>query len=207
MSETINNLDEASLLGYFESITGVFLTKLILVASITKQINGKNTLSFPFNADILINEIKPTFDEDIFFSALEQGNAEIISNLTEDVITSALICSWGVFELTLKTLESGNYFNLPDNKPVNYAKGIYKFSKTEKKNIELFYYFRNAIVHYNGAYYSYRSIGHQYCGQKFQSNGNEGEKIKISPKIVYSIIKDLGRYSAKAWDSCKSIKI
>jgi len=61
------------------------------------------------------------------------------------------------------------------------------------------------MVHYNGAYYSYRSINHKYKNLEFKSEGNIGNKITISPKAVFDIICDLEAYSVKAWNNAKKL--
>ena len=203
MTESINNLDEAGLLGYFESIKSNFLTKLILLASIIEEKGGVQKLSLPFDASKVITDIKGYIDNPVFFSAIEKGNEDIFLNLQEDLVSGAVIQSWSVFEQILKMLESGNYASSPESSSVNYQRGVYQFTSREKKDLQLFYYIRNAVVHYNGAYYSYRSIDHRYNGTDFKSQGSEGEKIVMSPVTGYKLIEDLERYATKAWQNAK----
>jgi hypothetical protein len=203
MTESIDDLDEAGLLGYFESIKSNFLTKFILLTSIIEEKGGVKKLSLPFDATEIIAGMKKHFDNPVFFSALDKGNEEIVLNLQEDLISGAVIQSWSVFEQILKTLESGNYASSPESSSVNYQRGIYQFTGREKKDLQLFYYIRNDVVHYNGAYYSYRSIDHRYNGTDFKSQGSEGKKIVMPPATVYKLIEDLERYATKAWQNAK----
>lgn len=68
--------------------------------------------------------------------------------------------------------------------------------------MDLFYYIRNAIVHYNGAYFSYRVIDHVYDGYRYQSKGQEGIKIFIpSAKTAFKMHLDIEKHAYKAWDN------
>jgi len=203
--ENIKNTDEADLLGYFETIKSVFLLKLLFLVSVTKEENGKRFLELPVELTNVISELENQFDEPLFFKALKLGNEELISNYLEDIITSATSSSWNVFEQIIKTLTYGDYSEEIQQMPVNYESGKFQFTKREKKDIDLFYYLRNSMAHYNGAYYAYRTINHSYRGWSFKSEGNIGNKIIISPKAVYSIICDLESYSAKAWNNANEL--
>lgn len=203
MIESINGIDEAGLLGYFESIKGNFLTKLILIASITMDDSGTKKLAIPFDASEVVEELKRQLPDPVFYKALAQGNGELILNLQEDLVSGAVIQSWSVFEQLIKALSSGDYAMSSLDSNVNYQRGVYQFTTREKKDIELFYYVRNAIVHYNGAYFAHRSINHRYDGVDFKSSGNEGHKIIMSPKTVFKLIGDLEKYTIKAWQNAK----
>lgn len=199
--ESINDLDEAGLLGYFETIKSVFLLKLLFLVSVTKEKEDKRFLELPDELTQMVPELEKEFDEPLFFKALKIGNEELILNYLEDIVSSALSSSWNVFEQIIKTLIHGNYSEQVQQMTANYENSRFQFSKREKKDIELFYYLRNSVAHYNGAYSSYRSIDHRYKGTEFKSDGRVGEKIIISPKLVYQIICDLESYSIKAWQN------
>jgi len=203
--ETINNLDEAKLLGYFETIKSVFLLKLLFLVSVTKEKDGERFLELSNELKQIVPELERQFDEPLFFKALNLGNEEIILNYLEDIISGALSSSWNIFEQVIKTLVHGNYSEKTQSISANYENSKFQFNKHEKKNIQLFYYLRNAMAHYNGAYYAYRSIDHKYKGSYFKSSKSEGGKIIISPKVVYEIICDLEIYSIKAWSNAKKL--
>jgi hypothetical protein len=89
-----------------------------------------------------------------------------------------------------------------DDISTDYKKKIFGLSDREKKNLDLFYYIRNAIVHYNGAYYAYREIDHTYEGFRYFSEGQEGTKILIpSTQIAFKMHLDIEDYIYKAWDN------
>lgn len=171
--------------------------------SVTKEHDQKRYLELPSELAEVIPELEAQFDEPLFFKALKLGNEELILNYLEDIITSAVSGSWNVFEQIIKTLTYGEYTEETQQMSVNYESGKFQFTKREKKDIELFYYLRNAMAHYNGAYYSYRDIDHRYKGWDFKSESNIGNKIIISPKAVYEIICDLESYSMRAWNNAK----
>ncbi|MDV6345831.1 hypothetical protein [Nitrosomonas sp. Is37] len=156
--ESIKNTDEADLLGYFETIKSVFLLKLLFLVSVTKENDQKRYLELPTKFTDAIPELEEQFDEPLFFTALKLGSEELILNYLEDIVSSALSSSWNVFEQIIKTLTYGNYSEEMQQMSVNFESGKFQFTRREKKDLELFYYLRNATSHYNGAYYSYRSI-------------------------------------------------
>ena len=196
MLETISNPDETTLLGYFETIKCVFFTKLLLIsASADHDMN----LILPFNPSEILQQLRINFNDEISFKAIEQGNQEIILNLMDDLVSSSLIGAWSIFELTIKSLQHGNYANQSTTVSFNYNHRVFQFTAREKKDIGLFYYIRNAIVHYNGAYSSYKEIDRQYKGATFKSAENEGNKIVITPRVAFDIVSDLEMFSIKAW--------
>lgn len=202
--ESILNLDESIILGYFESIRGVFLSKLILVYShldISGAIPCIEATSVP--ADV-ISEVKKVFDDPLFFKAFKNKNAELYLNLQDDIINSIVITSWSVFEQIIKDLSVSNYVQLTDQQSANYESGIFQFTKREKKDLKLFYYIRNAVLHYNGAYYAAKNINHRYKGKDFISAGRAGEKIEASIKLAWDIATDLEHYALKAWNNAKT---
>lgn len=202
MLEKITDLDETKLLGYFESIKGVFLTKFIFIAAFTKELNGVR--SFTAIPQAAIDEVKEVFDDPIFYKALEQSNAELHANFVEDMVNSLLTSSWNIFEQITKDLSSRDYSTKTDELSVCYTNGRFQFDKREKKDIELFYYIRNATHHYNGAYYAGKDVDHRYDGCDFKSSGHYGEKIEVNVRTAYRISTDLERYTIKAWQNATS---
>ncbi len=199
--EKVTDLDEAKLLGYFESIKGVFLTKFVFVAAFTKKSNGTHhfdAASIPREA---IDYVKHEFDDPVFYKALEQSNPELHANFIDDLVTSLLTSSWNIFEQITKDLTSLDYSTKPDDLSVCYTNGKFQFDKREKKDIELFYYIRNATHHYNGAYYAGKDIDHRYAGIDFKSSGHYGEKIPVNIPTAYQMSVDMERYTIKAWQN------
>ncbi len=128
-------------------------------------------------------------------------------NFQEDITTTLLISSWIVFELIIKDLTKKDYALTTDDISTDYKKNIFGLSEREKKNLDLFYYIRNAIVHYNGAYYAYREIDHTYEGFRYFSKGQEGTKIFIpNNQVAFKMHLDIEDYTYKAWDNYHQYK-
>lgn len=150
--EEINALDEAKILGYFETVKSVFLLKLVLLVSVVKERNGKYSIDPAKIPDDAIDSAKALIDDPIFYKALRRGNEELYLNYAEDMITGLLTSSWIVFEQITKDLVKPDYATQPEELSVSYQNSLFQFSKREKKDLELFYYIRNANQHYNGSY-------------------------------------------------------
>ena len=179
--EKITSLDDLKALGYFETIRSVFFTKLLLM---TNHTDGQK---------LIINVER---------KALKKGNNELMLNFQEDIITTLFISSWIIFELIIKDLTKNDYALTTDDISADYKKNVYGLSVIEKKNLDLFYYIRNAIVHYNGAYYSCREIDYTYEGFKYFSKGHEGTKIFIpNTEVAFKMHLDIEDYAYKAWDN------
>jgi hypothetical protein len=118
--------------------------------------------------------------------------------------TSLFTSSWNVFEQIVKDLTKPNYATDAEELSVCYQNNRFQFDKREKKDIELFYYIRNAIHHCNGAYYATKDINHRYGGADFVSRGHHGEKINIKANVAWTITLDLQKYTIKAWNNAKS---
>jgi hypothetical protein len=202
--ETVTSLDEAKVLGYFETIKSVFLLKLILLTSVTKtNANGKRTIDMS-RLGGPIDAVKAVVDDPIFYQALARGNDELVANFQEDIMTSLFSASWIVFEQITKDLTRADYATRADELNLCYQNGRFRFDAREKKDIELFYYMRNAIQHYNGAYYAYKDIDHRYAGVDFKSQGHHGEKLDMNIALTWRIANDLERYTLKAWSNSKT---
>lgn len=201
--EKVTDLDEAKLLGYFESVRGVFLTKFILLTAFTEE--SKGTHVFASIPQAAIDDVKAVFDDPIFYKALAQSNSELHANFLEDMVTSLFTSSWNIFEQVTKDLSSCDYVTKTDELSVCYTNGKFQFNKREKKDLELFYYIRNAIHHYNGAYYAGKDIDHRYDGCDFKSQGHCGEKIDMNIQTAYRMSKHLEKYTIKAWQNAKKV--
>lgn len=202
-TERITDLDEAKILGYFESIQCAFLTKFLFLASHTGEKEGRRIVDPSRIPEDAIVAAESQLPHPLFYRALRLGNEEIFLNYYEDMMTSLFTSSWLVFEQVIKDLTSTNYSNQTADMSLNYANGKFQFDKREKKDIELFYYIRNATHHYNGAYFAYRDIDHRYAGQDFKSAGHHGEKIQIDFKVAVQMSRDLERLTIKAWQNAK----
>ena len=203
---SVLNLDESKILGYFETIHGVFLSKVIFLFS-HLDANGTASCIEPTSVPVdAINEVKKLFDYPLFYKAFVNKNAELYLNLQEDIVTSTVITSWIVFEQIVKDLSVANYAQLASQNSVNYENRIFQFEKREIKDLELFYYIRNATLHYNGAYYAAKNISHRYKGTDFISAGHIGEKIETSIILAWDIAIDLEKHSLKAWNNAKTHK-
>jgi len=196
--EKVTNLDDSKVPAYFESIKSVFFTKVLLFSVHKKD----DSLIIPI-ADDVSKTMKDTFPEyDLYEKAILRGNKEIMDNYNDDIYNSLIITSWVAFELVIKDLTKKDYSLCADDISVDYKENIFGLEDREKKDLDLFYYIRNAFVHYNGAYFSYRLIDHTYNGHSFKSTGHEGEKINIPDmQTAYAIHLDLEKYAYKAWNN------
>ena len=199
--ESVNNLDEAMLIGYFASMKSNFLFKLTLLSHFV--IPGSLRID-PSKIDMsLASEVASQLDGELFLRALKRGNQELTHNFLDDAVTSLIISSWSIFEQISKALVNPNYSNSNNEMSLCYAHSLFEFGKREKKNIELFYYIRNAICHHNGAYFASKDIDHHYKRRHFKSKGNAGNKISVDPQLSWSIACDLESYTEKAWTNFK----
>ncbi len=195
--EKVTSLDELKALGYFETIRCVFFTKLLLL---TEHTDGqKLIINVPADVKGFFKEFS---DFTQFMKALKRGNNELLLNFQDDIVTSLLISSWVVFELIIKDLSKKDYALTKDDISADYHKNIFGLSNSEKKKLDLFYYIRNAILHYNGAYYSYKEIDQVYNGYRYFSKEQEGIKIFIpSTLTAFKMHLDIERYTYKSWDN------
>lgn len=201
--EEINNLDETKLLGYFESIRSVFFLKFIFLLSFLKEKNGKTFIDgtkIPLDA---LNQAKKLLPDPVFYEALNKGNEELYLNFLDDMLTSLITSSWNVFEQITKDLSTENYATQKTDLKVCYENSKFQFDTREKKDLKLFYYIRNAICHYNGAYYSFKEIDHHYKDNHFNSIGHHGEKIDITLRVAWEIACDIEKHSLKAYKNGK----
>ena len=202
--ESINQVDEAKLLGYFETTKSVFVLKFILLVSFTKEQNGTRSLDVAKLPADAIASVRTVFNDPLFYKALIKGNEELYANFLEDMVTTALTSSWLVFEQLIKDLNKQDYATSTEDASMTYQSGKFQFDAREKKDLDLFYYIRNAIQHYNGAYHAYKDIDHRFAGTDFKSNGHHGEKIEVNIQMAWQIVCSLERCAMKAWNNAKT---
>lgn len=201
MSETINDIDEAKLLGYFETVKGTFVTKWVFLLHF---LDDKGELIPKCFRTACIEKWKKVIPDALSFEALLNGNWEMVENYKEDIVTSSVIGAWIVFEQLIKDLTNPNYANDLADHVVNYQRNDFGLSVKEKNDLDVIYYIRNAILHYNGAYHSYHDIDKHYRNHHFQSQGHYGEKIEINGELAWYIMDDLEQYAIKAWQNYKA---
>jgi hypothetical protein len=204
--EDINNLDEAKLLGYFETIRSVFIVKFIFLVSNVSEGHGHryiDTAKIPPDA---IAAAKQEFEDPLVYGALESRNEELYHNVAEDLITALIGSSWNVFEQIIKDLTKADYATHAEDLSVTYQSGKFQFDVREKRDLDLFYYLRNAIYHFNGAYFRGKDIDHRFAGSDFKSTGRYGQKIEIKIPVAWKIALALERYTMKAWGKAKTFQ-
>jgi len=202
--ESINQVDEAKLLGYFETTKSVFLLKFILLVSFTKEQNGTRSLDVAKLPADAIAFAQNVFDFPLFYKALVKDNEELCANFHEDMVTTALTSSWLVFEQLIKDLNKQDYATSAENASMTYQSGKFQFDARKKKDLDLFYYIRNAIQHYNGAYHVHKDIDHRFAGTDFKSIGHHGEKIEVNIQMAWQIVCTLEQYAMEAWKNAKT---
>src|SRR4051794_40577153 len=151
MDEKITGQDEVTTLGYFETLKSTFLVKVLLLWShLDPGLTYLVPESFHTNH---IQAIEEAFPGDKSFSSLRARSDTLVPNLRDDIGTSPLIGGWMVFELIIKDRTNKDYALSPTELAADFRHNMFGFSDREKKDLELFYYIRNALVHYNGGYY------------------------------------------------------
>ena len=134
MTESVLDLNEENILGYFEGCRCTFRFKLILLFQL---LDGDGD----FQQDRLSEEatatIEQSFPDDLFFKALKQGNSEIIDYYKEDIIRGAIVDTWSAFELITKSLLGGNYSLRDGDSTLSYEANSFGFNKREKKDLGL----------------------------------------------------------------------
>jgi hypothetical protein len=197
-TETVTHLDEVKVLGYFETLRSTFLLKILLVSS-HLDFEAKVLLPETFKAE-QVTIYKGMFENDTF-AALYARSENLPLNLMEDVVTSALIGSWIIFELIIKDRTHRDYSLHSGELQISYQQNIFGLSQSEKRDLDLFCYLRNAYVHYNGSYYGSKQIDHVFAGTRFCSSGHEGEKIIVSPETTWKALLRIEELALKAWTS------
>ena len=196
-TEVITSLDEAKIIGYFETVKSNFYLQTMFEALAFNE-KGQFIIKCP---EDIYKIMKINFSEfERFVKYLYHGNGAIRDNFHDLILTDLIINSWIIFEMIIKDLANKDYSLINSDQSVNYNSNSLGFSDNEKKDIDLFYYIRNAFSHYNGAYYAYKNIDHVYNGVHFISKGNEGKKIHIPDlKFAYKIHIDIEKLIIKGW--------
>jgi hypothetical protein len=192
--ETINQLESHDVVGYFESLRSVFFVKM-------------GTLMMFEGGDLqqhkAISSAAAAMAREMGSDHLARGLAaigqEVVENIKEDAVTGLHLSAWSIFEQVIKDVVTPDYATQDKLLQADYNRAIFGFSQRERDEIGIFYHFRNAIMHYNGAYHAYRKVDIHYEGRHFLSDGHFGEKIVISPKLALKMADDLERYTMQAW--------
>lgn len=196
--ERIDELDEAKILGYFESVRSNFLVKFSVLWGME---------NFPDFYELLLvpaREVSAHLREELGFKAIAKGNPEVRENLKEDIVTGAILGAWAVFEQVTRELPNPGYASEVDALKAGFERNIFGFTKAEKTDLSFFQYIRHALMHYNGAYYAHHPLDHVYRGVRFNSAGRFGEKMIISPEVVWTIVLHIERCSIKAWQALRA---
>ena len=196
MAETVLNLNESDILGYFETIECNFHTKLLLLFN---SLDKNKRIIKSFIKDESKQIIIETFDGRMTMAAIDRGNSEPVQNFIEDALNTIILQSWCILELVCKDLIKPSYALLTEDQSCNYKAGFFGFSKDEKDDLDLFYYMRNALVHYNGAFYSSKTIDHSFNGVLFKSDGNGGFKGDLNLVTAFKISRRIQELTLKAW--------
>lgn len=197
-TEKITNLTSDMVLGYFETMRSVFYVKMgVLVWFEGGSIPKHRDLSEASAA------VAAQLGDTLSAKILSSIPPEVVENLKDDAITALIISGWTVFEQVIKDLTVPDYATQATLLQADFHNGILGFTLTERDEIALFYYIRNAAVHYNGAFHAYRTVNVTYTGKHFQSAGHLGEKINVTPQLAMTIVNDLEKYAMKAWSHCR----
>jgi hypothetical protein len=196
-AESVDNITEEHVLGYFESVRGVFITKIVFL---THLANAAGNSIDPVKLDAhTLSGIRILFPDVLVYDRLTVENEHLYANYVTDIVTSGILGAWIVFEQVIKYLPVPNFAHDTNLLSASYKRGVFGLNPAETRNLDLFYYVRNALVHYNGAYHAYSDIDWNYNGQDFKSVGHHGEKINVSLSTAWRMIADIENYTAKAW--------
>jgi hypothetical protein len=202
--ETVTKITEEKILGYFETIKANFFVSQLAEQMLFNE-KGQFLMEIPDTLDLVFKSFYKEYIQ--FKKYLFHGDGAIRQCFRDQIMTDVIVGSWVCFELVIKDLANNDYSLIDDEFSINYNAKSLGLSKVEKRNIDLFYYIRNAFVHYNGAYYKSKEISHTYNSVKFNSKGNEGTKIKIpNMKFAYQIHLDIEEYTMKCWSNLMKIK-
>jgi hypothetical protein len=198
--ETIRDLDEAKILGYFETLRSAFIVKCAWLGGTSGQdASGQNVLRAAAFPDDLLCKLEPVFADPPTYASIRGETPELFMNLREDIINSAVLGAWFVFEAVVKVLRNTDFVSATTKTDINYTDNRFAFVAREKKDLEFFYYLRNAIAHANGAFTAVKAVNHWYDGQHFVSGGKEGQKVILNTTTAFKIINDLQKLTMKAW--------
>lgn len=191
--------NENDVKGYYRHVRGVFLTKFLLALKMSVETDNPPAFeSRKFSEEIFTEFQKQFPNEGEFLEGFRQNNPKIFLMFQIEHSDSAFLMSWIVFEYCTKYVRKPDYFLSDEGTDMNYKSGQFGFNEEEKKDLDLFYYIRNSIFHYNGKYFAYQSIDHSFEGKRFISIGNEGNQILSSVKMTYQMINKMEEYACKA---------
>lgn len=193
-AEKVTGLTSDKILGYFETIRSVAYVKLATISWLEEGDVAKHR-----DLSKRASEIAKTVGDELATKILRTITTEVVDNLKEEIVTTALVSAWNVFELVIKDLTAPNYVLQPNKLNADFYNNLLGFSVAEKDEIALFYHIRNAVLHYNGAYHAYKTVDVTYHGKHFKSEGHFGEKIDASFDLAMHIVKDLEAYAMQAW--------
>lgn len=196
-------LDEAEILGFFETVKSTFLTKFMVLGEWFEHQPPRVRAGIV--SDETLDTVETMFAHPNFTKAWRLGNGEVVENLKEEMVTSAIINAWMVFERIIKGLPNEDYAKGGDQASADYQRSDFGLDKRTKGDLEFIYYLRNAVLHYNGCYYAGKVIDLTYGGQTYKSAGNEGKAIVVSPKTAWKIINDLEQHAMSAWTSYRRV--
>ena len=111
--ETIKNLDEPKILGYFETIRSVFLMKCAVYLLLEQVRDSEAAKIFHALLSRTAGQLTDHFGDTPTLKALQQANPEVIENLKEDITTTVVLSSWAVFEQIIKDMPNPNYADDP----------------------------------------------------------------------------------------------
>ncbi len=197
-------LDEAEILGFFETVKSTFLTKFMVLVEWFEHEPPRVKLGV-VSAETL-DLVDEKFSCPNFARAWKLGNSELVENFKEEMVTSGVINAWMVFERIVKGLPNEDYAKDEEQTTANYQRSDFGLRKRTKGDLDFIYYLRNALLHYNGCYYAGKSIDLIYDGQSYKSSGNEGDAIIMSPQTAWKIINDLERHAMSAWTNYRQVR-
>ncbi len=149
--------------------------------------------------DDLLSQLEPIFPDPPTYTSIRGETPELFLNLQEDIVNSAVLGAWFVFEMVVKVLRNADFATATTKTDINYTDNRFAFDAREKKDLDFFYYLRNAIAHANGAFTAVHAVNHWYDGEQFDSGGKEGQKMIVKTTTAFRIINDLQKLTMKAW--------
>lgn len=198
--ETIGDLDEAKILGYFETLRSAFIVKCAWLGGTSgPNASGQKILQAASFPGELLSAIEAIFPDPPTYVSIRGETPELFLNLQEDIINSAVLGAWFVFEMVVKVLRNADFVTATTKTDINYTDNRFGFDSREKKDLEFFYYLRNTIAHANGAFTAVKAVNHWYDGEHFDSGGKEGQKMIGTTTTAFKIINDLEKLTMKAW--------
>jgi hypothetical protein len=202
-NESIDYLNEARVLGYFESIKGIFITKWSMLWTLAS--NDREHFRADAFPQAVIEDIRALYPFPGAYAALQNpADEHMVANMVDDIITISVMHAWSVFEQLIKHLPNNNYAHVGSQYTADFERRVFAFTAAEKDDLKLIYYIRNAIAHYSGAYNAYKEVDHVYRGFHFQSIGREGQPIGMTEAIAWNMLCDIERLGLKAWTNWKA---